>query len=94
MKTPKQVLGTSSSGPKLHKSHLIGKDGRLDPVLQFQLVQQSGHMRLCRGIPDHERLGDMGVREALRNQLEDLRFPVGELIQPGLNPRLGRPLLT
>src|SRR5688500_3149287 len=59
---------TSVGLPGFDQAALVGQDDRLDPVADPELGEQVAHMGLHGGLADVEGVGDLGVREALRQQ--------------------------
>jgi hypothetical protein len=55
----------------------------LNAVAQAELGEHAGDVGLDRRAGDHEPVGDLGVGEAARDQLEDLELARGELLQLG-----------
>ena len=50
----------------------VGEDDQLRPVAQVELEQQMGHVRLHRGLGEHQELGDLAVGASSRDELQDL----------------------
>jgi len=57
---------------RLDQTGLVGEHDELHPVAQRELQQDVGDVRLDGGVADDELLRDLGVREAARDQSEDL----------------------
>jgi hypothetical protein len=54
-----------------------GEGGGLRPVAEAQLLEDVAHVRLDRGLADHEPLGDLAVAEAIGHQREHLTHGLG-----------------
>ena len=61
---------------------LVGEHDRLDAVAEAELHQDARDVRLHRRLRDEERLRDLGVREAARDQAEHLELARGQVLQP------------
>src|SRR4051794_24410897 len=59
---------------------LVGEHDELDAVAQAELLEDVRDVRLHGGVGDDERRGDLGVREALGDEPEDLLLARGELV--------------
>jgi hypothetical protein len=57
----------------------------LDAVAQAELLEDVRHVGLDRRVADDQPLGDLGVREVLGDQAEDVELACGEVVD-----RLGR----
>jgi hypothetical protein len=53
----------------------------LDPVAEIELLQDVRHVCLERRLADDQRLGDLGIREAARDQPQDIELTLGQLLQ-------------
>ena len=69
----RQWLGpTPLSGARHDEPRLVGDDHRLRPVAQPELAQDVADVRLHRLVAEDELLGDLAIRETLRDEPEDL----------------------
>ena len=59
---------------------LVGEHDGLDAVAQVELLEDVGDVGLDRRVADEQPLGDLGVREALGDQAEDLELARGQLV--------------
>ena len=66
--------GAGSDDPRL-----VGEHDELRPVAQVELEQQVRDVRLHGRLGEHEALGDLAVRQALGDELQDLALALGEL---------------
>src|SRR6266545_1034294 len=84
----------SPSRARRDQPPLVGEDDRLDTVARVELHQNAFDVGLDRRLLDHERRGDLAVRQTLRDELEDLALAGGQLVEPGIgglaDHRLGR----
>src|SRR5712692_10921507 len=78
---------------RLIHSCLVGEDDDLDAIAEPELHQDPLDVGLDRRFLDDERGGDLAVREATRDQFEDLPFARGELVESGLAGEVGSGLL-
>src|SRR5919106_1823436 len=66
---------------RLHEAALVGEDHGLYAVAYAELHQYVRDVRLGRGLAHHEVGGDLGIRAAAREQLQDLELALGQLGQ-------------
>ena len=87
-------FGQRSAGcARLDEARLVREDDGLDAVAEPELPEDARDMRLHGRLADEELLGDLGVREASRDQLQDLDLARGQLRASGgggAPPRGGR----
>ena len=56
----------------------VGEDGDLNPVTQPQLGEGAGDVALDGRLAEVEPGGDLGVRQALGHQPDDVQLPLAE----------------
>jgi hypothetical protein len=61
----------------------VGKDDGLGAVVEVEFGVDSGGMGLDGGVADVEVVGDVGVREAAGDEVEDFEFAWGEVGERG-----------
>ena len=66
-----------------HQARLVGEHDELGTVPGGQLAHYPADVGLDRHRADHQPLGDIVVREASRDEGEDLPLALGELVQAG-----------
>ena len=64
------------------EAHLIRQHDELRAVPHLELDQQVRNVRLHRWLCQRQRLGDLSVREALRDKLEHLAFALSQVPEP------------
>ena len=64
--------------PGLDDALFIGEHGCLDPVAESQFQQDACHMGLRGRLTDHHSGGDLGIRQAVRDEFEDLTLAGGQ----------------
>ena len=69
---------------------LVGQHDRLDAVAEPELHEHAGDVGLDRRLGDDQLGGDLGVREAAGDELEDLELAGGELVEAGRGRAGGR----
>ena len=90
MSHPAEVGAPSPSiEPGLTSPELIGKDDRLRPVAQAQLVEDMRDVGLDGRLGQHEAIGDLAVGQPAGHELEDLDLALGQLAEVGM-ARIGR----
>src|SRR6476661_10507796 len=55
---------SSVRGAGLHEARLVGEDDGLRAVAEVELGEQPGDVGLYGRVPDHEAVGDLGVRQS------------------------------
>ncbi len=65
------------AGP--HDAGFVGQHDHLDPVAQSEFGQDAGDVAFHRGITEVEPPGDLGVGQALGDQLHHLKLAAGQL---------------
>ena len=73
---------------------LVGQDDRLDAVAQAELHQHAGDVGLDGGLGDDQLRGDLGVRQAAGDELEDLELAGGQLVEARAAAAGGGPALA
>ena len=91
------ALAPCGSRVGLNEAALVGRDDKLRAVARVELREHVTDVGLHRRPAHHQMLGDLGIRQAAGDELEDLRLPLrqlGERHAPHPHrPRLARELL-
>jgi hypothetical protein len=72
------VYAAARTAPRTDEPRLVGEDDRLHPVAELELRQQPRHVFLHGGLAEDRGGGDLGVRQALRDQPEHVPLALGE----------------
>src|SRR5690606_27748040 len=64
--------------PSGHQAVAVGVDDRLDAVAQVEFGEDARHVRLDRLLAEHQRGGDLAVRQAVGDEAEHFQFARGE----------------
>ena len=75
--------------PGLHEARLVRGDDGLDAITKVELHQDPCHVRLHRRVADEQLLRDLRVRQAAREQLEDLELARGQVVERRRGALLG-----
>src|SRR5919206_2396576 len=70
-----------SARRRLHEACVVGEHDRLHAVAEVELAEDARDVRLHRRLADDELLGDLRIREAARDQAQDLELARGEALQ-------------
>ena len=68
----RRVVANSMRSAGRDEAGLVGVDHRLHAVAEVELLEDAGDVRLRRRLGDDELLADLRVRQAAREQVEDL----------------------
>src|SRR5713226_9162780 len=80
------------AGAWLDQPDLVGEDHRLHAVAEPQLVEDMGDVGLDRGFADLQLASDLRVRQASRQEADDLLLAVRERIEVGSTGADRRPM--
>jgi len=73
-----------------HQPRFVREHDCLDAVAQAEFSEQTRDVSLDGGLADDERVRDLPVRQALRDELVDLEFAGGQFAESGRQLPVGR----